>query len=377
MIKKFHDIVLNDPKVKVREIPEIVSISTQRVVNILHTHLCMRKICADGCHDCSSSSKTPFVWPPLSKIWPILTAVQKSFCVDLWRIMKHEFTIILRNHVMGQNSGWNLVKMRQSVRKRNNRLQVLWLVFSGMHIHLEKESTISHIENFTRKKAWIGFQIASVSTVSCRDGPQRLLSAFKPREMSVWYAFWVERRSWMGNRWVFWRVWQIVLFGRQKSWKIIGLIVSSSKESTLKNKTDFCQKNNFFSFYYINIKHLIVMLSKLWGRCWECRYMCVGTLKFSFVLTTKQIRNFMKKLYPNFYKIKITIYENLNLNSFCFSYELINETHYETCMQKRKKFINLYKQFHVISFLHFVWIKFTDVTQKEKVRTIKEKLWEY
>ena len=46
MIDKTHDIVLNDPKVKVREIAEIVSISTGRVVNILHTHLCMRKLCA-------------------------------------------------------------------------------------------------------------------------------------------------------------------------------------------------------------------------------------------------------------------------------------------------------------------------------------------
>ena len=33
-------------KVKVREIAEIVSISTERVVNILHTHLCMRRLFA-------------------------------------------------------------------------------------------------------------------------------------------------------------------------------------------------------------------------------------------------------------------------------------------------------------------------------------------
>ena len=46
MINKIHAIVLNDPKMKVREIAEIVSISTGRVVNILHTHLCMRKLCA-------------------------------------------------------------------------------------------------------------------------------------------------------------------------------------------------------------------------------------------------------------------------------------------------------------------------------------------
>ena len=46
IINKIHDIVLNGPKVKVREIAEIVSISTKRVVNILHTYLCMRKLCA-------------------------------------------------------------------------------------------------------------------------------------------------------------------------------------------------------------------------------------------------------------------------------------------------------------------------------------------
>ena len=46
MFNKIHDIVLNDPKVKVREMDEITPISTEHAVNILHTHLCMRKLCA-------------------------------------------------------------------------------------------------------------------------------------------------------------------------------------------------------------------------------------------------------------------------------------------------------------------------------------------
>ena len=46
IINKIHDIVLNDPKVKVREAVEIVSILTELLVNILDTHLCMRKLCA-------------------------------------------------------------------------------------------------------------------------------------------------------------------------------------------------------------------------------------------------------------------------------------------------------------------------------------------
>ena len=40
MINKIYDIVLNVPKVKVREIAEIVSISSKGVVNILHRHIC-------------------------------------------------------------------------------------------------------------------------------------------------------------------------------------------------------------------------------------------------------------------------------------------------------------------------------------------------
>ena len=46
IINKIHDVVLNDPKVRVRRIAEIVFISNERVVNILQTHLCMRKHCA-------------------------------------------------------------------------------------------------------------------------------------------------------------------------------------------------------------------------------------------------------------------------------------------------------------------------------------------
>ena len=55
----------------------IAFISTERVVNILHTRLCMRKLYEDGCHDCSQSNKNAFVWRLRSKIWPIWTAIRK------------------------------------------------------------------------------------------------------------------------------------------------------------------------------------------------------------------------------------------------------------------------------------------------------------
>ena len=46
IIDKIHFIVLSGPKMKVREVAEIVSILTERVVNMLHTHLYLRKLCA-------------------------------------------------------------------------------------------------------------------------------------------------------------------------------------------------------------------------------------------------------------------------------------------------------------------------------------------
>ena len=83
MIDKIHDIVLNEPKVKVREIAEIVSISTERVVNILHSHLCMRKLYAKW---------VPRLLPIYQKCIPVTTSGQnlayfnrnpKIFCDDL------------------------------------------------------------------------------------------------------------------------------------------------------------------------------------------------------------------------------------------------------------------------------------------------------
>lgn len=46
MVEKIHDIVLDDPKLKVRELAKMVNISTERVLNILHKFLGMKKLCA-------------------------------------------------------------------------------------------------------------------------------------------------------------------------------------------------------------------------------------------------------------------------------------------------------------------------------------------
>ena len=46
MVNKVHDIVIDDPKIKLREIVEMTNISYERVQNILHQHLDMKKLTA-------------------------------------------------------------------------------------------------------------------------------------------------------------------------------------------------------------------------------------------------------------------------------------------------------------------------------------------
>jgi len=46
MIEKIHRIVMEDRRMKVRDIAEIVGISVDRVHNILHKELEMKKLCA-------------------------------------------------------------------------------------------------------------------------------------------------------------------------------------------------------------------------------------------------------------------------------------------------------------------------------------------
>lgn len=46
MIEKIHDLILDDPKLKVREIVKMVNISHDRVCHILHEKLEARNLCA-------------------------------------------------------------------------------------------------------------------------------------------------------------------------------------------------------------------------------------------------------------------------------------------------------------------------------------------
>jgi hypothetical protein len=113
IIEQVHDMVLDDRRMKVREIAETIGISKERVVYILHEELDMKKLCArwvlhllmadqkctrmkisEQCLEHFNKNKTDFVRHLL-----------------LW--MRLEFTITHQNPKSSQNNGQKPVVQRQ------------------------------------------------------------------------------------------------------------------------------------------------------------------------------------------------------------------------------------------------------------------------
>ena len=118
MINKIQDMVLNDPKVKVREIVKIESISTECVVNILHTDLCMRKLCTRWVPRFLTIGQTSIRVTTseqnLAYFNRILQEFKRRF-VTIDETWIHHYTPELHK---GSSLGLNRVTVQQCVRKR-------------------------------------------------------------------------------------------------------------------------------------------------------------------------------------------------------------------------------------------------------------------
>ena len=84
----------------------------------------------------------------------------------------------------------------------------------------EKKFFMVTMHHFTHRTV---HRLKSMNWVSNRFRVHCILQALSDynlfpnhQEMVVWQAFWVEQWSWMANRRVFSRVWQIILFGRYR-----------------------------------------------------------------------------------------------------------------------------------------------------------------
>ena len=81
MIDKIHDIVLNDRRLKVREISQAVNIVMGRVWYILYECLGMRKLSARWVPRFLTADHKPgLVWYRLSNVWKCFNVIQRNFC---------------------------------------------------------------------------------------------------------------------------------------------------------------------------------------------------------------------------------------------------------------------------------------------------------
>ncbi|GFX57474.1 mariner transposase [Trichonephila clavipes] len=81
MVKKIHKELLDDRRLKVRELVDILGISKIAVHRILYETLDMRESCVqDGCRVCSHSSKNSVVKMFQSSVQRNSTATKQNFC---------------------------------------------------------------------------------------------------------------------------------------------------------------------------------------------------------------------------------------------------------------------------------------------------------
>ena len=129
-IKKIHKIVLNDRKVKLHELADIVKISKERGGFILHEHLTMRKLCSKWVPHLLT-----FVNQKQERVddsEQCLNVTNRNFCINMWHWMNHGSITSLRNQNDRHLSGQQQVNIVQSARKHNNRLERLWPRYFGM-----------------------------------------------------------------------------------------------------------------------------------------------------------------------------------------------------------------------------------------------------
>lgn len=82
IIQKVHDMVMNDRRVKVREVSEAIGISKERVGHILHEELKMKKLCARWVpHLLTIDHKR--IRMRVSQVWIVSTRIKPILYVDL------------------------------------------------------------------------------------------------------------------------------------------------------------------------------------------------------------------------------------------------------------------------------------------------------
>jgi len=142
-------------------------------------------------------------------------------------------------------------------------MQLYWIHFNNIlkkkYPHLVKKKVLFHQDNAwdhmcpTRWSNSTNFATNCFPSIFARFSSLRLFPVSKPEEMIRRKEIHHQRAAHRQNRCLFWRVGQIILFGRLEKIGENGSSVSSRKETMLRNKNESIKKN---VFYYIFLKIL-------------------------------------------------------------------------------------------------------------------------
>jgi len=132
IIEQVHDMVLDDRRMKVREIAETIGISKEHVGYILHEELDMKKLCARWVPRLLTADQKRTRMKISEQCLERFNKIKLILCVDLLLWMRPGFTITHRNPNSSQNSGQKPFVQRQRRQRRFHKQERSWHRCFGM-----------------------------------------------------------------------------------------------------------------------------------------------------------------------------------------------------------------------------------------------------
>ena len=124
--------VLDDRRMKVREIAETIGISKEHVGYILHEELDMKKLCTRWVPRLLTAHQKHTHMKICEQCFERLNKIKLILCIDLLLWMRLGFTITHQNPNSSQNSGQKPVVQRQRRQDRFHQQERSWHRCFGM-----------------------------------------------------------------------------------------------------------------------------------------------------------------------------------------------------------------------------------------------------
>ena len=130
--KQFHDMLLDDRRIKLPKIAETIGISKESVRYILHEKFGMKKLCARWVPRFLTADQKRTRMKISNNAWSLLTKIKLILCIDLLLWMRLGFTTTHQNPNSSQNSGQKPVVQHQKRQGRFHQQETSWHWCFGM-----------------------------------------------------------------------------------------------------------------------------------------------------------------------------------------------------------------------------------------------------